>query len=63
MCVMDLERCSCSCHEPGMVMAHMVACCESCPYCYGNIVIGAMERHKQKCHLKPQDDSVSQPEN
>ena len=46
-----LGECPCKCHTPTseIKMMHSMPCCNTCPYCKKNIVLGKIESHIEKC--------------
>jgi len=48
-----VHQCMCPCHEEGVLMMHIMACCEGkCEICGKHIKRGQMEEHLQTCHKK-----------
>lgn len=48
MCVVDLDRCDCSCHHGMFARSkyrHVSPCCRTCPECSEHIKIWAFDRH------------------
>jgi hypothetical protein len=43
-----ITECQCGCHQPGVVMMHFVACCETCPNCGRHFEQGIRE-HEKEC--------------
>ncbi len=43
------EICTCSCHDDGMEVYHVMACCYQCPHCGLNINRGYVEEHEKRC--------------
>lgn len=43
------DACTCICHEPGVRMMHIMACCHTCEGCGENIATRKMANHEQSC--------------
>lgn len=50
-----LEECCCSCHDNND-MKHCFPCCNKCPYCERNIIIGFYHKHKEICKEKENEN-------
>ncbi len=49
------EICTCSCHDDGMEVYHVMACCYQCPHCGLNINRGYVEEHEKRCYQEHLD--------
>jgi hypothetical protein len=47
-----LQKCSCLCHDKGVVMMHFAPCCFVCEQCGSNIKFGRVQEHTRMCHRK-----------
>lgn len=55
--------CTCPCHNGGMVMLHIVACCKKCTGCGKNILFEKTEEHESKCDNNNQNNDKTKSDN
>lgn len=46
------DICNCMCHQEGVVMMHIMACCNVCPHCKQNIKTQRTGTHEESCNSK-----------
>lgn len=46
------HECHCICHQPGVKVRHIRACCTQCPRCKRHILEYLLTQHLAECHTK-----------